>query len=165
MNMNILYIHKNERKIEEMVNMLYKHKLLRYKDFTKFCKVCKEGTKGSRTDRILSVRGSDYLIPGNFNTWKPTLGNPEANYAVIKEVFNKDDYYLMLLMYEGGGNERELFGIKKEFIFVYGIEDTSILFRQYRNNDQVIEEDLNYKVQLNLLDADMGIIGYDYEIK
>ena len=145
--------------------MLYKHKLLKYKDFTKFCKVCKEGTKGSRTDRILSVRGSDYLIPGNFNTWKPTLGNPEANYAVIKEVFNKDDYYLMLLMYEGGGNERELFGIKKEFIFVYGREDTSILFRQYRNNDQVIEEDLNYKVQLNLLDEDMGIVGYDYEIK
>lgn len=145
--------------------MLYKHKLLRYRDFTKFCKVCKEGTKGSRTDRILSVRGSDYLIPGNFNTRKPTLGNPKANYIVVKEVVNKDDYYLMLLMYEGGGNERELFGIKKEFIFVYGIEDNSILFRQYRNNDQVIEEDLNYKVYLNLLDTDMGIIGYDYEIK
>ena len=149
--------------------MLYKHKLLRYKDFTKFCKVCKEGTKGikgsERTDRILSVRGSDYLIPGNFNTWKPTLGNPKANYAVIKEVVNKNDYYLMLLMYEGGGNERELFGDRKEYIFVYGIEDTSILFRQYSNNNQVIEEDLNYKVYLNLLDSDKGIVGYDYEIK
>lgn len=147
--------------------MLYKHKMLRYKDFVKFCKVCKErGTEGSeRTDRILSVRGSDYLIPGNIDTWKPTLGNPEANYIVVKEVVNKNDYYLMLLMYEGGGNERELFGDKREFIFVHGIEDTSILFRQYRNNDQVIEEDLNYKVYLNLLDSDKGIVGYDYEIK
>lgn len=146
--------------------MIYKHKLLRYRDFTKFCKVCKERGNGSeRTDRILSVRGSDYLIPGNFNTGKPTLGNPKANYIVVKEVVNKDDYYLMLLMYEGGGNTRDLFGKEREYIFIYGIEDTSILFRQYRNNDQVIEEDLNYKVQLNLLDEDMGIVGYDYEIK
>ena len=147
--------------------MLYKHKLLRYKDFVKFCKVCKErGNKGTeRTDRILSVRGSDYLIPGNFNTGKPTLGNPKANYMVVKEVVNKDDYYLMLLMYEGGGNTRDLFGKEREYIFIYGIEDTSVLFRQYSNFNYTIEEDFNYKVQLNLLDEDMGIIGYDYEIK